>query len=123
MGTLPWKGERTNGRDQSLAWPRKNVRDVDGNDIATDEIPSEVIFAQHRLARAEFQNPGALDAEFNVGSGIKREKIGELEVEYGRAAVNADDLKTTVAMALDAVQGLLIGSDITKGGTKWVNRA
>ncbi|QKV17850.1 DnaT-like ssDNA-binding protein [Oricola thermophila] len=123
LDSLSWKGRRLEGRSQPRAWPREGVADGEGNIIPTDEVPAEVIFAQHRLARAELTSPGALDAEFKASDAVKREKVGQIEVEYVRGASVADDARTIVAMAMDEIQGLLTGGDVTGGGTSWVLRA
>jgi len=116
LDNLPWKGLRTHGRDQELAWPRTGVVDPEGHSIGSEEIPREVKFAQHRLARAEFQTPGILDAEFVPGQSVKREKVGELEVEYNSPAVTREAARATVAMAMDEIDGLLQRSPNTGSG-------
>lgn len=106
---LRWKGARTHGRDQSLAWPRDGVTDCEGLSIASDEIPDEVIFAQHVLARVEFQSPGALSPSLNLGAVVKREKVDVIEVEYDTARMqgNAAELRQIVTMAMDKIACLL----------------
>ena len=81
MNSLPWKGARTFARAQSLAWPRSGVVDGEGNAIGANEIPKEVIFAQHSLARAEFISVGVLTPSASR-LGVKREKVDVIEVEY-----------------------------------------
>lgn len=102
---LKWKGSRTNGRSQSLAWPRKDVTDCEGIAIAADEIPSEIIFAQHVLARAEFQSPGILSPQVTLGAVVKREKVDVIEQEYdtSRLQGSAQELRPLVTMALDKI--------------------
>lgn len=106
---LKWKGQRTYGRDQSLAWPREGVTDCEGSAIASDEIPDELIFAQHVLARVEFQKPGALSPSVNLSNVVKREKVDVIEVEYDTARMqgNADELRQIVTMAMDKIACLL----------------
>lgn len=106
---LKWKGTRTHGRGQSLAWPRGGVTDCEGLTIASDEIPDELIFAQHVLARIEFQSPGALSPSLNLGAVVKREKVDVIEVEYDTARMqgNADELRQIVTMAMDKIKCLL----------------
>lgn len=106
---LKWKGVRTYGRDQSLAWPRNSVTDCEGSAIASDEIPAELIFAQHVLARVEFQSPGALSPSLNLSAVVKREKVDVIEVEYDTARMqgNANELRQVVTMAMDKIACLL----------------
>lgn len=89
---LKWSGIRSNGRSQSLAWPRAGVVDADGNDIASDEIPSEVIKAQHELARAEFISPGVLSPQVSQrDAAVTAEKVGEISVSYSdKVALSAE---------------------------------
>ena len=106
---LKWKGVRTYGRGQSLAWPRTGVKDCEGISIADNVIPAELIFAQHVLARAEFQSPGILAPSVNLGGVNKREKVDVIEVEYdtSRLQGNTDELRQIVTMAMDKLRCLL----------------
>lgn len=106
---LKWKGIRTHGRDQSLAWPRDGVTDCEGLAIASDEIPDEVIFAQHTLARVEFLSPGALSPSVSLGGVVKREKVDVIEVEYDTARMqgNAQEMRPIITMAMDKIACLL----------------
>ena len=103
LDSLPWKGARTYGRAQPLAWPRTGITEIGAN-----EIPREVIFAQHVLARAEFQSPGVLTPSASR-LGVKREKVDVLEVEYdtSTATGSIEDARTIVTMAMDRLAGLL----------------
>jgi hypothetical protein len=106
---LAWKGTRTLGRGQSLAWPRSDVTDCEGLAIASDEIPGELIFAQHVLARAEFQSPGVLSPSVSLAGVNRREKVDVIEVEYdtSRLQGNAAELRQIVTMAMDKLKCLL----------------
>lgn len=106
---LKWKGVRAHGRDQSLSWPRDGVMDCEGLSIASNAIPPELIFAQHVLARVEFQSPGALSPSLNLGSVIKREKVDVIEVEYDTARMqgNIEEMRQVVTMAMDKIKCLL----------------
>lgn len=106
---LRWKGQRTYGRDQSLAWPRSGVTDCEGLAIASNVVPAELIFAQHVLARAEFQSPGILAPSVSLAGVNKREKVDVIEVEYdtSRLQGNADELRQIVTMATDKLRCLL----------------
>lgn len=109
MNGLKWKGARTFGRDQSLAWPRQDVTDCEGLSIASNAIPAEIIFAQHVLARVEFQSPGALSPSVSLGAVVKREKVDVIEQEFdtSRLQGNIDELRPLVTMALDKIGCLL----------------
>ncbi len=102
-----WKGSRVRAF-QPLDWPRRGVDVPDFFDpfykqtnvpisfqdtlfVAEDTVPQEVRDAQILLAISTFVgalSTGVLQA--NIGRATKREKLGELEVEY----FNADDGST-----------------------------
>lgn len=71
-----WKGSRVSA-EQSLDWPREGVY-VDGFAVPDDEVPHAVRKACAELALisvTETLNPA-------IARGVKREKVGELEIEY-----------------------------------------
>lgn len=109
MDGLKWKGTRTFGRSQSLAWPRSGVTDCEGLSIASNSIPPEVIYAQHVLARVEFQSPGVLSPSVSLGAVVKRGKVDVIDVEYDTARMqgNIDELRQVVTMAMDKIACLL----------------
>jgi len=105
LNTLKWHGARTNGRSQALAWPRSGVTDCEGNEIASDEIPAELIQAQHILTHAELASPGILSPSGGLAV-VKREKVDVIEVEYDTARMQGtvDDLRQYVTGALDLLR-------------------
>lgn len=117
---LKWKGTRTHGRGQSRAWPRDGVTDCEGLYIASDVIPPELIFAQHVLARVEFQSPGALSPSLNLGGVVKREKVDVIEVEYDTARLqgNAQEMRPIITMAMDKI-GCLLASKPGERAAPW----
>lgn len=109
MDGLKWKGTRTTGRVQALAWPRSGVTDCEGLAIGANVIPAEVIFAQHVLARAEFQSPGVLSPSVTLGAVVKRERVDVIEAEYdtSRMQGTADEMRPLITMAMDRIGCLL----------------
>jgi len=109
MDSLSWKGTRTHGRGQSLAWPRSGVTDCEGLSIASNAIPPEVIYAQHVFARVEFQSPGILSPSVSLGAVVKREKVDVIEQEFdtSRMQGTVDELRTIVTGAMDRIGCLL----------------
>lgn len=88
-------GKRTNGRSQALQWPRTGVTDCDGVAVGDAEVPIEVQQAVAELSLAEILESSALNAEtISDEALVKREKVGELEVEY---AVSSDRTLTQQA--------------------------
>lgn len=111
MDSLPWKGHRTFGRNQGLAWPRKDVTDGEENEIPEGEIPEEVKNAQHIFARAEFQNPGILAPTVTLSD--KKTLIEVKGIKWQpRASPNTiEAARPVVTQAIDIVQGLLKQSE------------
>lgn len=106
LNTLKWHGSRTNGRAQALAWPRQDVTDCEGNEIASNEIPAELIQAQHVLTEAELASPGITAPNGNFSRIVKREKVDVIEREYdtARATGTDADFRTMITGALDLLR-------------------
>lgn len=99
-----WPGAKTNGREQSTAWPRRDALDGDGEEIADDEIPQEVRDASAEAAWRELQAPGSLAPDLERGGAIKSLKAGSVELTYADSAPAG-----TVFSVIDALlMGLLI---------------
>ena len=115
-------GVPTDSITQDRAWPRTGAKAY-GQGIASDVIPAAVVQASYVAAYEEAISPGSLSV---TGSGgIKREKVGSLEVEYFEAA--SQDLKDAaarrVAPPILAIDGLLAPFmaplEISNGPTIW----
>lgn len=77
LDTLDWRGTRT-AEEQALAWPREDVTDKDGFDVADDAIPTWLKRAQAEMA---YQ---LVSTDWTQGLGstpARRVKVGSLEVE------------------------------------------
>jgi len=104
-------GSRKNGRSQALEWPRIYATDAAGNDIASDEVPIEIMNATCEAAIRELASPGTLQPDLERGGAIKRLKAGSVEVEYQAGA-----LARTLFTAVDAaLSGLLIARSMYSG--------
>lgn len=106
-----WQGYRTNGRSQSLSWPRAGVVDREGLIIQSDEIPQEIKDAVAEMALRELVAPGSLQPDVKLSDSVKREKIGQIEVEYSGSNSSAGafmPILTVVGPLID--QFLLRGS-------------
>lgn len=76
-------GTRTNARSQALAWPRDGAADVEGNSIASDEIPGELVLATNEATLRELADSGSLAPDIKAGGGVaSRVKAGSVEVEF-----------------------------------------
>lgn len=81
LNGLTWKGRRT-ARTNAMAWPRYGVIDDESWAVNSDEVPFEVSFAQCEAALRELASPGCLLPDAARGDAVRKEKLGELQVEY-----------------------------------------
>lgn len=77
-GKYSWIGERIADLVQPLGWPRVNAYDAEGRTLTG--VPQKVKDAQAQLALSALTD--ALIPDEDRGGAVKREKVGELEVEY-----------------------------------------
>ncbi|KQY20235.1 DnaT-like ssDNA-binding protein [Rhizobium sp. Root483D2] len=100
-------GTRTGGFAQERAWPRTGASTYYGEAIGA-EIPAAIVNASYEAAFLELTNPGSLSPVVTGSATVKREKIGQLEVEY--AASSSTSIADLVAMAtpvVTTIEGLL----------------
>lgn len=103
-------GCRTNGRNQSLEWPRSGAFDAECNAIASDEIPQEIIDACCELAIIELADPGSLSPTVTPGQIEKRIKVDTIEIEYAGASASVYDQRPVPTVVDDILSSLLTGS-------------
>lgn len=108
LDSLKWIGRKTGGREQTEAWPREAAFDVDGFEIADDEIPHEVIYAASVFSIVELASPNTLTPTVTLNQIAIREKVGEIEVEYAKTA-GVNSARPQITRALDYLKPLLIG--------------
>lgn len=117
-----FRGAPTGGITQDRAWPRIGATAY-GAAIADDVIPTAVVSAAYFAAYREATSPGSLSA--TSSGGVKREKVGSLEVEYFEAA--SQDLRDAnarrLAPAILEIDGLLAPFitplEVVTGPTIW----
>jgi hypothetical protein len=102
-------GQRKNGRDQALEWPRINACDRDGNELAPGEIPVEIVNATIEAAVREMASPGGLSPDVTPGKVKKRAKVDTIEVEYAVGTGTAYDQRPVVGV-IDGILSSLLGS-------------
>ncbi len=103
-----WRGYRTHSRAQGLAWPRTGASDIEGNSIASDAIPSEVINACCEAAIAELATPNALSPSFVPAKGIKSASVdGAVAVTYRDGATDANAQRMALTAVDDALATLI----------------
>jgi hypothetical protein len=118
VDSLKFVGQPVDGRNQALAWPRKNAHDRDGEDIAQTELPREVETATGILAFVELTTPGALTPEVLRTELVKREKVGPIEQEYVGNPGSVEWSRTVVTAAMDILRPLMVN-----GATRFLRRA
>lgn len=120
LSNLRWQGDRVSGRSQALAWPRSDVYDAENNLVGNDELPQEVVDACCELALRELVEANSIAPDFVSSDKVKREKIGEIEVEYADTSNSAKSV-TPVIPIVDS----LINQFLVSGGssTKFLNRS
>jgi hypothetical protein len=99
---------RTHQREQALQWPRINVFDREGNAIASDEIPQEIIAACCEAAVREKATPGILSPDVTPGQIAKSERVDTIAVEYFRGGGVAD--QRMVMTIVDDILAPLLGA-------------
>lgn len=110
LDALPWKGSKSNGRSQALSWPRTGATDAAGETIAADEIPAELVTAQHMLTWAEIASPGILNPSVKMAGQKELTAVGSGEkwTLTGAEGDSIDAHRTLVMGAIDKVVGLMI---------------
>ncbi len=103
-----FSGTRTGGFAQERAWPRTGASTYYGETIPSDMVPVAVENASYEAAWLELGTPGLLSPVVTANSTVKREKVGQLEVEY--AASLSTSMEDIIAMAtpvVTVIEGLL----------------
>ncbi|TAV98498.1 hypothetical protein ELI24_08930 [Rhizobium ruizarguesonis] len=103
-----FSGTRTGGFAQERAWPRTGASTYWGEAIPPDTVPIAIINASYEAAFLELTNPGSLFPVVTGSSIVKREKVGQLEVEYAASSsTNIDDLVALATPVVTVIEGLL----------------
>lgn len=104
--SFTWKGSKLNGRAQALAWPRTDVEDEEGEDVASDEVPAEIVTACCIAASYERANPGGLSPNVTLHNRVKSKGIGPLRKEFFAAPLTADAMRPILTQVTDLISGL-----------------
>lgn len=106
---MRFSGTRTGGYAQDRAWPRTGATIYYGDPIPSDVIPVAIVNAAYEAAFLELTNPGSLLPVITPGAAVKREKVGQLEVEYQQTPSSAtvDDLVQMATPVVSIIEGLL----------------
>ena len=103
-----FSGRRTGGYAQALAWPRTGAMTYYGEAIPSDAIPQPIIDASYEASFLELIAPGTLSPVVTGNSIAKREKVGELEVEYAvSSGTSIADVVAGSTPVVTIIDGLL----------------
>ncbi|MBY2986381.1 DnaT-like ssDNA-binding protein [Rhizobium leguminosarum] len=101
-------GKRTGGYAQERAWGRTGATTYYGEAIPDGVIPDAIVNASYEAAFLELTNPGSLSPVVTGSSTVKREKVGQLEVEYATSSsMSVDDLVALATPVVTVIEGLL----------------
>ncbi len=89
---------------QERQWPREGAI-VNGKLLPSDVVPAAVVNASYQAAYQEATSPGSLSVVGSASSAVKREKVGQLEVEY--AAAESDGTAAGITPLISIVDGML----------------
>jgi len=116
--SLEFKGRKTGKRSQTLPFPRSGCTDKDGYSLESNEIPTEVVQAQHHLTWAELETPGVLNPNVNRSqSKVLTEAAGVKWTALSSESGSIDSQRTFVVAANDYLSGLM-QSDLEDGSEK-----
>lgn len=99
-----FSGYPTGGVTQERAWGRTNAMTTNCQAIPEGVIPLAVVNASYAAGYQQALSPGSLTVVTTQEGAIKREKVGQLEVEYAGPASGS---VTTLSPLLSSVDGLL----------------
>lgn len=105
-------GERTNGRDQELEWPRTNAVDYDGRPIDSGTVPVEVERATYVAALFELQNPNGLSPSFVPSQVALKEKVGPIEVQYSEKYLSENPVRPKLTHMDELLAPVLIKPEL-----------
>lgn len=107
--SFDWLGNKVNARSQALAFPRYGLTDEEGYAVASDAVPDEIQRACAELALRELVTPGTLTPDVTAGDAVKREKIGQIEVEYVSSRTDAASQRPQISIVGPLIKPFLNG--------------
>jgi hypothetical protein len=113
-----WRGQIASD-EQETRWPRKCVTDRDGREIASDAIPTAIIYAQIEVAALLATGAGVGGSAGSVAAGpLQRVKAGSVEVAWqkGGAATPAPQSNVLPNGAGEYIDRILHGLYVAPGG-------
>lgn len=102
-----WSGARTNGRNQGLQFPRKDMYDAEGYLIDSEGIPIEIKKALTYATIKEASQAGILSPEIQKSKTVKSVSVdGAVSLEYADAVTLED--QRLVLTAVDDILKTLV---------------
>ena len=101
-----WPGTRVTGA-QALVWPRTAATFTDGTSIANDSVPVQIKRATMESASYEAINPGSLHDLIISSQSIKKEKVGDLEIEYTGKIDDFEKLRPLLSRSEDYIAQII----------------
>lgn len=89
---------------QERQWPREGAI-VNGKLMSSEVVPAAIINASYQAAWQEANEPGSLSVVGSASSAVKREKVGQIEVEYQSA--QSDGTASGITPLISIVDGML----------------
>lgn len=84
-----WRGEKTE-KTQPMQWPRKDVRDYDGDEYSNVVVPPEVRQCQMEISLLVIAGEAVINDKVAKPPQIKRETVGPITTEFFEAAPGVD---------------------------------
>ena len=76
-----WQGDKTDAAN-ALSWPRTDLEDVEGEDLASDSLPAALVMACQELALALLVDPSILGKSSATGSNVSSVQAGSVGVSF-----------------------------------------
>lgn len=102
------EGKKVGGRGQSLLFPRENMTDASGEEIADNEVPKEWKTAFYELSWREYSEPGSLSPDYVQTQRTVSETLGPLSVTYSSSDRGSEDAQPVLTQ-IDGILASLIG--------------
>lgn len=109
-----WPGTRVSG-SQALVWPRNGATFTDGTVIADGTLPVQIKRAVMNAAAYEVQNPGTLDDLIIASQSVKKEKVGDLEIEYIGKIDDFEKLRPAISLVEDYIAQIIRMPEVSAG--------
>ena len=97
-----FSGERADGYEQVLSWPRVAATTSSGFAIPPESTPTPITLAAYEAAILELGTPGYFNSVVVGSQIVTRERVGDLEVSYANNSSNLLEASTPVVSLIDS---------------------